>query len=66
MLAALETVGRTTARGVDEVGYAAALCVESVYWFVLGRRERQPVRLSSIVHQMTQIGTCLSLKVIRQ
>jgi phospholipid/cholesterol/gamma-HCH transport system permease protein len=53
---AAENLGRTTLSGVKELGYAAALFFESVYWLVLGRRWRQPVRMSSVVAEMMQIG----------
>ncbi len=52
----VENVGRTAVSGVKELGYAAALFFESVYWLLLGRRWRQPVRMSSIVSEMMQIG----------
>ncbi len=53
---AVEGLGRATLSGVKELGYAAALFFESVYWLVLGRRWRQPVRMSSVVAEMMQIG----------
>jgi len=59
----VENVGRTTVDGVKELGYAAALFFESVYWLLLGRRWRQPVRVSSIVSEMMQIGI-LALPIV--
>ena len=56
MLHALEIIGRRAMRGMDEVGYAAALLVESLLWVVIGRRRRQPVRLPSVFAQMMEIG----------
>ncbi|GMQ75861.1 MAG: ABC transporter permease [Gammaproteobacteria bacterium] len=53
---AVEGLGRATLSGVKELGYAAALFFESVYWLVLGRRWRQPVRMSSVAAEMMQIG----------
>ncbi len=53
---AMEKVGRVAAGGVGEVGYAAALFFESVYWLVLGRRWRQPVRMPSVFAEMMEIG----------
>ncbi len=53
---AMENLGRATLSGVKELGYAAALFFESVYWLVVGRRWRQPVRMSSVVAEMMQIG----------
>lgn len=53
---AMEKVGRAAAGGVGEVGYAATLFFESVYWLVLGRRWRQPVRMPSVIAEMMEIG----------
>ena len=52
----LETVGRRTADGIAEVGHAAALLAGSLYWLLAGPFRRQPVRLSAVVQQMTEIG----------
>ena len=52
----MESFGRATIDGVKEFGFGAALFFESVYWLVLGRRWRQPVRMSSVVSEMMQIG----------
>jgi len=52
----VESLGRATVGGVKEFGYAAALFFESLYWLAMGRRWRQPVRMSSIVSEMMQIG----------
>jgi phospholipid/cholesterol/gamma-HCH transport system permease protein len=60
---AVETLGRATIAGVKEFGYAAALLFESAYWLVLGQRWRQPVRMSSIVSEMMQIGI-LALPIV--
>lgn len=65
-VAVLETVenfGRATVDAVKEFGYAAALFFESIYWLVLGRRWRQPVRLSSVASEMMQIGI-LALPIV--
>ena len=56
MLHSLEIIGRRAVRGMDEVGYAAALLAESLVWIVVGRRRRQPVRLPSVFVQMMEIG----------
>jgi phospholipid/cholesterol/gamma-HCH transport system permease protein len=53
---ALERVGRSTARGVDELGFAASLLGESLYWTVVGHWRQQPVRLAAVVGQMMEIG----------
>lgn len=59
----IERVGRATIDGVKEFGYAAALFFESVYWLVMGRRWRQPVRISSIASEMMEIGI-LALPIV--
>ncbi len=51
-----DRLGRTTVSGLDEMGFAAHLLGKSLYWLVLGRRRRQPVRLDSIVLQAFEIG----------
>jgi len=56
MLRVTEGVGRSVARGVEEVGFAGALFAESVLWTVLGPARRQPVRLPAVFVQMMQIG----------
>jgi len=56
MLHSLEIIGRRAVRGMDEVGYAAAILAESLVWIVVGRRQRQPVRLPSVFVQMMEIG----------
>lgn len=59
----VEILGRATIDGVKEFGYAAAILFESVYWMALGRRWRQPVRMSSVVSEMMQIGI-LALPIV--
>ncbi len=56
MLRAVENVGRAATRGLDGVGYAAALLGESLYWIFLGWRQNQSVRMSAVVTQMMEIG----------
>lgn len=51
-----DKVGRATVQTLDEMGFAAHLLGKSIYWLVLGRRQRQPVRLDSIVAQAFEIG----------
>ena len=60
---AVEGLGRAAVAGIKEFGYAAALFFESVYWLILGRRWRQPVRMSSVVSEMMQIGI-LALPIV--
>jgi len=59
----VEILGRATIDGVKEFGYAAAILFESVYWLAIGRRWRQPVRMSSVVSEMMQIGI-LALPIV--
>ncbi len=56
MLRVAEGIGRGVVRGVEEVGFASALFLESLLWAVLGPVRRQPVRLPAVFAQMTQIG----------
>ncbi|MBM3581857.1 MAG: ABC transporter permease [Alphaproteobacteria bacterium] len=52
----VEKIGRSVVTAIEEVGTAGSLVVESLYWLVMGRRLRQPVRLPSIFQQMMEIG----------
>lgn len=52
----LERTGRRAVAGVDELGYAAALFGEGVFWLLLGRVRRQPVRLGHVVQQAMEVG----------
>ncbi|MCP5151655.1 MAG: ABC transporter permease [Ectothiorhodospiraceae bacterium] len=52
----IEQLGRLTVRGIEEVGYGAALLLESLFWVVVGRHRRQPVRLGAVVSEMMEIG----------
>ncbi len=56
MLGATEHIGRAVTRRFDQLGFSAALLVESFYWLFMGRRERQRVRVSTILEQMEHIG----------
>jgi phospholipid/cholesterol/gamma-HCH transport system permease protein len=51
-----ETVGRRTLAGLAEIGYAATLLVQSLFWLVIGPSRRQPVRLKAVVAQGMEIG----------
>lgn len=51
-----EGLGRRTVAGLDEVGYAASLFFESIYWILVGWRYRQPVRTSAVFAAMMQFG----------
>ncbi len=52
----LEALGRSSARGIEELGYLVAILAESVYWIALGSFRRQPVRISSVFEQMMSVG----------
>ncbi len=56
MLRNFEQIGRRTVRGFDEVGHAAGLFGESLFWTVAGRHWRQPVRAASVAAQMIEVG----------
>ncbi|HMA13363.1 MAG TPA: ABC transporter permease, partial [Kiloniellaceae bacterium] len=56
MMRVAEGFGRGVVRGVEEVGFAGALFLESVLWATLGPARRQPVRLAAVFAQMMQIG----------
>lgn len=56
MLRVSETIGRSAVRGVEEVGFAAALFAESLLWTLFGPARHQPVRLPAVFSQMMQIG----------
>ncbi len=51
-----ERVGRHVTAGIGEVGFAAVLFVQSLYFLVLGPWRRQPVRLDAIVAEMMTVG----------
>lgn len=59
----LERLGATVVQGVEEIGFAAALLAESLYWTVAGPRRRQPVRLGVVVQQMMETGI-LALPIV--
>lgn len=56
MLRVAEGIGRSVARGAEEVGFASHLLLESLLWTLLGPLRRQPVRLPAIVGQAMQVG----------
>lgn len=51
-----ERIGHYVMRGVDEFGFAASLLGKIVFWIVLGRSRRQPVRVPAIFAQAMDIG----------
>jgi len=52
----LESVGRRTINGIEELGYIFSLLAESLYWLALGKRRKQPVRIASIFKETMMIG----------
>jgi phospholipid/cholesterol/gamma-HCH transport system permease protein len=52
----LERVGRSSVQVLGELGYAAMLFVESLYFIGAGWRHGQPVRPRMVAEQMRQIG----------
>lgn len=52
----VESLGRRTVNGIEELGYAAVLFFESLYWLVMGKRQQQPVRIPGIFQETMQIG----------
>ena len=49
-------LGVRSVHAVREVGYLAALLVESFYWLVVGFRRRQPVRMAAIFKEAMGVG----------
>jgi len=52
----VEQLGRSTARGVESLGYAATLFSDALTWLALGRRRRQPVRAARVAAEMMEMG----------
>jgi len=59
----VERVGRSTVAGLVELGYAAALFAESLYWLVVGKARKQAVDVAAVFAQMMSIGI-LALPII--
>ncbi len=58
-----EAIGRSAVRsatgfgeGIVEIGYAASLFLQSLFYLFFGRFWHQPVRLPSVINQMMEIG----------
>jgi phospholipid/cholesterol/gamma-HCH transport system permease protein len=49
-------IGQRSLQVIREVGYHAALLVESFYWLIFGRWRRQPVRLAAIFKEAVGVG----------
>ncbi len=60
----IEKIGRVTVSAIEELGYAMMLFLESIYWLVLGKKNKQPVSLSLIFYQAMQIGVTATPIVI--
>ena len=56
MVAALDHLGQAIFRRLDQIGFAASLFGESLYWLVMGPRHRRRTRLATVFEQMEQIG----------
>ncbi|MCW8936246.1 MAG: ABC transporter permease [Gammaproteobacteria bacterium] len=52
----IEKIGRIATGAVEELGYGIMLFVESIYWLISGRFNKQPVSLALIFTQAMQIG----------
>lgn len=55
-LAVTERIGRATVRGVGEIGFAAVLLVQALFWTVFGIRRHQPVRVGAVFAQGMEVG----------
>jgi phospholipid/cholesterol/gamma-HCH transport system permease protein len=60
----IEQLGKRTVNALEELGYAASLLYQSLYWLVLGKLQRQPVNLPLIATQMMQIGVSATFIVV--
>ncbi len=52
----IESLGRMTVAGLEELGHGGALLGESLFWLVMGPRRKQPVRRDAVVAQMAEVG----------
>ena len=49
-------VGERSVQAIREVGYHAALLIESCYWLLVGHSRRQPVRLRAVFREAMGVG----------
>lgn len=56
MRALIENLGRRSVDAVEELGYAFALFVESLYWVMLGKARLQPVHVAAVFRETMIIG----------
>ncbi|SIS47408.1 MlaE family ABC transporter permease [Insolitispirillum peregrinum] len=59
----ISRLGEATVHGVTELGFASVLLGQSLFWLLLGRQRRQPVRLSAMAAQAMEIGV-LALPIV--
>ena len=52
----IEHTGERTLGAIEELGYTFSLCMESLYWLLVGPFLHQPVRLSAVAAEMMKIG----------
>ena len=52
----IESVGRRTLNGIEELGYVFSLFVASLYWLAMGRWRKQPVRVATTFKEIMMIG----------
>jgi len=60
LFTSIEKLGVGTVHAIEEVGYYFSLLLESLFWIIFGRWNRQPVRLPPIFEQMMAIGIAAS------
>lgn len=53
---ATENIGRSFICLIEEIGYAAALLLESLFWVLFGHWFKQRVRLTAVIEEMMNIG----------
>ena len=53
---ATEHLGKKFVTGVQDVGYASALLIESIFWILFGAWFQQRLRFSAVVTEMVSIG----------
>jgi len=52
----IESVGRRTINGIEELGYIFSLFVASLYWLAMGKWRKQPVRAATTFKEIMLIG----------
>jgi phospholipid/cholesterol/gamma-HCH transport system permease protein len=57
----MELLGKRTVKGVAELGYACGLFTECIFWLLIGRHRRQPVRLNTVFQEARAIGVNAAL-----